>query len=141
VRKELSGLEPYAYALLRFVAGLLFTFHGLQKMFGLVGGTAASLVSLHGAAGVIELVGGILMAVGLLTIPVAFISSGTMAYAYFSVHQARGFWPIQNRGELAVLFCFVFLLLSARGSGIWSVDAALRLRSARSRPSYSETSP
>jgi putative oxidoreductase len=113
--------EPYAYALLRIVAGLLFLFHGLQKLFGMYGGQTAELVSLRGLAGVIELVGGAMIMIGLYTSPVAFIASGEMAFAYFMSHQPQAFWPIQNRGELAALYCFVFLYISTRGSGPLSV--------------------
>ena len=113
--------EPYAYALLRIVAGLLFLFHGLQKVFGMYGGQAVELVSLRGLAGLIELVGGAMIMIGLYTSPVAFIASGEMAFAYFMSHQPQAFWPIQNRGELAALYCFVFLYISTRGSGPLSV--------------------
>ena len=113
--------EPYAYALLRVVAGLLFLFHGLQKLFGMYGGQTAELMSLRGLAGLIELVGGALIMIGLYTSPVAFIASGQMAVAYFMSHQPQAFWPIQNRGELAALYCFVFLYISTRGSGPLSV--------------------
>ncbi len=119
-KSPLGRFEPQAYALLRIVTGVLFLFHGLQK-FGLLGGQMVPLQSLAGAAGVIELVGGALVAIGLFTTPVAFICSGEMAYAYFTVHQPTGMWPIQNRGELAALYCFIFLFIAARGSGIWSV--------------------
>lgn len=113
--------EPYAYALLRIVAGLLFLFHGLQKLFGMYGGQAVELLSLRGLAGLIELVGGAMIMIGLYTSPVAFIASGEMAVAYFMSHQPQAFWPIQNRGELAALYCFVFLYISTRGSGPLSV--------------------
>ena len=113
--------EPYAYALLRIVAGLLFLFHGLQKLFGMYGGQTVELVSLRGLAGLIELVGGAMIMIGLYTSPVAFIASGEMAVAYFMSHQPQAFWPIQNRGELAALYCFVFLYISTRGSGPLSV--------------------
>lgn len=113
--------EPYAYALLRIVAGLLFLFHGLQKLFGMYGGQTVELVSLRGLAGLIELVGGAMIMIGLYTSPVAFIASGEMAFAYFMSHQPQAFWPIQNRGELAALYCFVFLYISTRGSGPLSV--------------------
>jgi putative oxidoreductase len=113
--------EPYAYALLRIVAGLLFLFHGLQKLFGLYGGQTVELLSLRGLAGLIELVGGAMIMLGLYTSPVAFIASGEMAFAYFMSHQPQAFWPIQNRGELAALYCFVFLYISTRGSGPLSV--------------------
>jgi putative oxidoreductase len=125
-------VEP-SYAILRIAAGLLFAFHGAQKLFGIFDGTARPLVSLIGLAGIIELVGGILVMVGLLAGLVAFVASGQMAFAYFLAHAPRGGWPIQNDGELAALFCFVFLFISARGAGIWSVDAAL-VRRRRSMP-------
>src|SRR5918996_5510297 len=118
-----SNLDGYAYAAMRFVAGFLFLFHGLQKLFGMYGGTQMGLTTLPGVAGVIELVGGTLVAIGLFTTPVAFICSGEMAVAYFMAHQPKGLWPIQNQGELAALYCFVFLYIAARGAGIWSVDA------------------
>ena len=120
----LRRFEPQAYALLRIVAGLLFLFHGLQK-FGYVGGTAVPLASQMGVAAVIELVGGLLIMIGLLTTPAAFIASGEMAVAYFMAHQPRGTWPIQNQGELAALYAFAFLFIAARGSGIWSVDSLI----------------
>ena len=118
-----TRFEDLGYALLRFVAGLLFSFHGLQKLMGMYGGTVQPPLSLPWWAGLIELVGGPLIAVGLLTAPVAFLCSGLMAVAYFMAHQPQGFWPVQNRGELAVLYAFVFLYLSMRGSGRFSLDA------------------
>ena len=119
--KALRRFEPYAYALLRIVAGLLFAFHGLQK-FGLLGGDMVPLASLLGAAAVIETVGGLLIMIGLAASPVAFICSGEMAYAYFTAHQPRGTWPIQNGGELAALYSFIFLYIATRGAGVLSVD-------------------
>ena len=86
-------------------------------------GNAAPLLSLFGVAGVIELVGGILIAIGLLTRYAAFISSGQMAVAYFTAHASKAFWPIQNGGELAVLYCFLFLYIAASGTGIWGVQS------------------
>lgn len=123
-------VEAYVYALMRIVFGLLFLFHGLQKLFGMYGGRQASLASLSGVAGVIELFGGLLIALGVWTAPVAFLCSGQMAVAYFLRHQPRGFWPIQNGGELAALYCFAFLFISMRGSGRLSLDA-LRRRTPR----------
>jgi putative oxidoreductase len=125
-------VEP-SYAILRIAAGLLFAFHGTQKLFGMFDGTARPLVSLMGLAGIVELAGGLLIMIGLLAGLVAFVASGQMAFAYFLAHAPRGGWPIQNDGELAALFCFVFLFIAARGSGIWSVDAAL-VRRRRSMP-------
>ena len=126
----LARLEPHAYALLRIVAGLLFIFHGLQK-FGMYGGQAVELSTRFGAAATIEVVGGALIMIGLFTGPAALICSGEMAAAYFLAHAPQGFLPIQNRGELAVLYCFVFLYVASRGSGMWSVDWAMGRRGKR----------
>jgi putative oxidoreductase len=118
---------PQVYALFRIVAGFLFMFHGLQKVLGMFGGmqgATAPMMSMPWIAGVIEMVGGLLVMIGLLTRIVAFICSGEMAAAYFMVHQPRGTWPIENGGELAALYCFAFLYIAARGAGIWSVDGA-----------------
>lgn len=125
-------VEP-TYATLRIVAGLLFAFHGAQKLFGMFDGTVRPLASLMGLAGIIEFAGGVLIMIGFLAGLMAFIASGQMAFAYFLSHAPRGGWPIQNDGELAALFCFVFLFIAARGAGLWSVDAALFRR--RSVPS------
>jgi putative oxidoreductase len=121
-----TSFESYAYAAMRIVIGLLFLFHGLQKVFGMYGREAVPLISRAGAAGIIELVGGVLVMIGLFTSPVAFICSGEMAFAYFLAHAPSGFWPIVNRGELAALYCFVFLYISARGAGPVSLDRILR---------------
>jgi putative oxidoreductase len=118
----LTKLEAYLYALMRIVVGFLFVFHGLQKMFGMFGGRAMPLASLPGAASVIETVGGLLIMIGFWAGPVAFICSGEMAVAYFRAHFPKATWPIQNGGELAVLFCFVFLYIASRGSGRLSVS-------------------
>jgi putative oxidoreductase len=124
MQKSLARLSPYVYALLRLVAGLAFAQHGAQKLFGALGARQASeLMSQSGVAGIIEFVGGIMIAIGLFTTPVAFIASGEMAFAYFMRHAPRGFWPIQNGGELAVLYCFLFLYFCTVGSGKLSVDA------------------
>lgn len=129
MEKVLGNFSPHAYALMRVVVGLLFACHGAQKVFGWFGGldgkgTAALLSSLFGVAGTIELIMGLLIAVGLLTGYAAFIASGEMAAAYFMGHFPNGFWPIENKGEPAVLFCFVFLYVATRGAGIWSIDGA-----------------
>lgn len=118
----LTRLEPYLYAVMRMVVGFLFTFHGLQKLFGMFGGKPAVLLSQTGAAGIIESVGGLLIMIGLWAGPAAFICSGEMAAAYFQSHHPQGLWPIQNRGELAAMYCFVFLYIAARGSGRLSVS-------------------
>jgi putative oxidoreductase len=117
----LAPLSQYLYAALRIVAGLLFAQHGVQKLFGVLGGTQMPLFSQLWAAGVIETFGGLAIAVGLFTSPVAFVASGQMAVAYFQAHAPRGLWPIQNGGELAVLNCFLFLYVAARGSGRFSL--------------------
>jgi len=115
--------------LLRIVAGLAFMQHGAQKLFGWLGGmggdgSSAQLVSQMGLAGMIEFFGGLLIALGLFTRVTAFIASGEMAFAYFLAHLPQGFWPILNRGELAVLYCFIFLYFAANGPGRFSVDGA-----------------
>ena len=121
-----SGLEGYAYAAMRIVTGLLFMFHGLQKVFGLYGGQVQAVGSLPWVAGVIEVAGGILVLVGLFTAITAFICSGEMAAAYFMAHFPKAFWPIQNQGELAALYCFVFLYIASRGGGPLSLDRMVR---------------
>lgn len=123
----LTGLrqfEPQAYAVMRMIFGFLFMFHGLQKVFGMFGARPVELLTLRGVGGLMEVIGGPLITFGFLAVPTAFICSGEMAVAYFMSHQPRGLWPIQNGGELAVLYCFVFLYMAARGAGIWSIDAA-----------------
>jgi putative oxidoreductase len=122
----LGRFAPYLYALLRIVAGLLFACHGAQKLFGVLGGQQASLMSQFGLAGVIEFGGGLLIAAGVFTSLVAFIASGEMAFAYFQAHAPRGTFPIQNGGELAVLYCFLFLYFAARGNGALSVQGGKR---------------
>lgn len=127
------------YALVRIVAGLLFACHGAQKLFGVLGGvggqsgTMVPLFSLMGLAGLIEFVGGLCIAVGLFASYAAFIASGEMAAAYFMAHAPRSFWPLQNNGELAVLYCFLFLYMAARGSGVWSLDQVWRSASSARR--------
>jgi len=116
------------YTLLRVVAGLLFACHGAQKLFGALGGTAMTSNPMMLVAGIIEFGGGLLIALGFLTSWAAFLASGQMAAAYFMVHAKGGFWPIINKGELAVVYCFLFLYIAARGAGPYSVDAAIRKR-------------
>ncbi len=122
------ALSPYLHSVLRLMAGLLFLQHGTTKFFGFPNSqfSGTPLMSLDGAAGAIELVCGFLIAVGLLTRPAAFLASGTMAAAYFIAHFPKSFFPLVNGGDEAVLFCFVFLFLSAAGGGPLSVDALLR---------------
>jgi putative oxidoreductase len=129
---------PVTYALFRIVFGYIFLIFGLQKMFGWFGGQAATLMSMQGAAGVVETLGGLLVMLGLFTRVAAFIASGEMAYAYFSVHVMQlgnppmgpGFpmgllVPQMNKGVDAALFCFAFLYIATRGSGIWSFDQVM----------------
>lgn len=118
--------RDYVLSMMRIVVALLFMAHGLQKIFGLLGGNRVPLVGLMGLAGTIELAGSILILLGLLTRPAAFVCSGLMAAAYFRAHAPQGFWPIVNRGELAVLYCFVFLYFVFSGPGFWSLDRMLR---------------
>ncbi|HEX7855575.1 MAG TPA: DoxX family protein [Sphingobium sp.] len=118
-------------SVLRIVAGLLFLAHGLVKLFGFPAGAAPGQVpiaSLFGAAAILELVGGTLVVLGLFTRPVAFLLSGQMAIGYFMVHAPKSFYPVLNGGELAILYCFLMLYLSAAGGGSWSVDALRRGR-------------
>ena len=120
------------YFLLRLVAGLLFFQAGSMKLLGWFGGmpghpgSTAPLMSQIGIGGVLEFFGGAAIMLGLLTRPVAFILSGEMAVAYWQFHAPNGAWPIQNHGEPAVLLCFIFLYMAARGGGDWSLDALLR---------------
>jgi putative oxidoreductase len=124
-------LEKYSeaiYGLARMVIGLLFACHGAQKLFGVLGSHVYPPVPLLAAAGVIEFFGGILITLGLWAGYAGFIASGEMATAYFVRHAPGGFWPIENQGELAVLYCFVFLYIASRGSGRLSIDALVKRR-------------
>ncbi|MDA7853109.1 DoxX family protein [Porticoccaceae bacterium] len=118
----LEGREEQSYALLRIVSGFLFIWHGTQKLFNFPADFPYPLNPLMYSAGAIELVGGVLVMIGLLTRPAAFICSGTMAVAYWMAHGMNSLFPLINRGELAALFCFVFLFIAVRGAGIWSLD-------------------
>jgi putative oxidoreductase len=120
--------ERQAFALLRIIAGFLFLWHGSQKLldFPPSGGTPPLHILL--IAGPIELLGGLLIMLGLGTRWVAFLASGQMAYAYWTAHAPNGLLPIVNHGEMAVLYCFVFLFIAAHGAGIWSMDNLLTRR-------------
>ena len=132
---NLNRAAAVAYSLLRIVAGLLFIQTGGLILFGWFGGMPGQppgytppLASQTGIGGVLEFFGGIAIALGLLTRPVAFVLSGMMAVAYWQFHAPNGAWPVQNQGMPAILFCFIFLFLSAQGGGDWSLDALLRRR-------------
>jgi putative oxidoreductase len=132
-RTYLGNLQPRALAVLRIVTAYLFMLHGTAKLFGVPHQSTfdgLQLVSLIGLAGILEFVGGLLILIGLFTRPVAFILCGFMAVAYFMAHASQGhaLLPLLNQGDLAVLFCFVFLYLAFAGPGPWSLDAALRRR-------------
>lgn len=120
----LDTWRPRTLSLLRAVTGLLFMQHGGQKIFGYPAAQNGpfELVSMSGAAGILELVGGFLILIGLFTRSTAFLLSGLMAVAYFMVHVPQGFWPLVNGGELAALYCFAFLYLFTAGGGEWSMD-------------------
>jgi putative oxidoreductase len=128
---KLGTWEPFARSALRMIAGFTFSLHGLQKFLGFFGGMGghggtAPVLSLLWTAGVLETFGGLLLILGLFTRPVAFLLAGEMAFAYLRAHQPRGLWPIQNGGELAVLYCFVFLYLYTAGPGPLSLDRLFR---------------
>ncbi len=120
--KSLSRFEPYAYAALRIVSGFLFFCHGAQKLFGAFGGPQMLHPPLMLVAGLIEFAGGILILLGLFTRIAAFLASGQMAVGYFMAHAKGGFFPIKNGGELAVVYCFLFLFIACRGAGKFGVD-------------------
>jgi putative oxidoreductase len=128
-RRIASAWAPRLLSLTRIVLAFTFTAHGSQKLFGFPaaeGKAAVEIFSFMGFAGALEFVGGLLLLVGLFTRPVAFLLSGTMAVAYFMAHASGSFWPIVNRGELAVVYCWIFLYFAAAGGGPWSLDALLR---------------
>ncbi len=122
--KVLGQYAQQTYALMRIVAGFMFACHGAQKLFGVLGHERAALASMQGVGGIIEFFGGVLIMIGLFTGLAAFICSGEMAVGYFMIHQGRGLLPIQNQGELAALYAFVFLVIATHGAGIWSVDGS-----------------
>jgi len=132
---RVSPFAPYALSLLRIVSGLIFLEHGTQKFLSFPAGQAAgsglALDNPGAYAGIVEILCGLLIAIGLFTRPAAFLASGTMAVAYWYSHAPRDFFPVNNMGDAAILYCFVFLYLVFAGPGPWSVDAA---RSARKLP-------
>ena len=129
-----SSWAPRTLSLLRIVAAALYLSHGTAKLFAvpalMPNHATVPLVSWLGLAGLIEAIGGTLLLLGLFTRPVAFITSGEMAVAYFVAHAPGGWWPVVNKGELAVLYCFIWLFICTAGPGAWSLDA-MRGRSAR----------
>jgi len=124
----IGRFAPQMFAIMRIVVGLLFACHGSQKLLGWPPDGGGHLPPLMVTAGIIELVGGLLVAVGFLTGWAAFICCGEMAVAYFMAHFPQGPIPLQNKGELAVVYCFVFLFITAHGAGPWSIDSAMRRR-------------
>ena len=124
----LATWAPRILSVLRIMTALLFLQHGMVKLFGFPAAGPANfqIMSLIGLAAIIEVAGSVLLALGLFTRPVAFIMSGEMAVAYFMAHAPSSFFPIVNRGEAAILFCFVFLYIAFAGGGTWSADAARR---------------
>ncbi len=138
MHRFIGRYHEYAYAALRFVAGFLFTCHGLQKVFGALGGAhgtgaAEAVFTFSWFSGAIELLG-VLIALGLFTSCAAFVCSGEMAVGYFIAHAPHGFWPIQNHGELAVVYCFLFLYLATHGDGRFSVGTLLKTKRHGARP-------
>lgn len=130
---NLAYWTPRAQSIMRIILGFLLLAHGTQKLFEFpapAAGGAVAPLSLMGIAGILELVGGVLLILGLFTRPVAFVLSGLMAVAYFMAHAPQGFWPLLNKGETAVLYCFAFFFLAFAGGGAWSLDALLH-RSSR----------
>ena len=124
-------IEPFARSLLRIVAGFTFSLHGMQKLLGFFGGMngrggTVALRSLLGVAGGLEMIGGLLLILGVFTSPVAFVLCGEMAVAYFRAHLPHGFFPLVNHGELAALYCFIFLYLWTAGAGPLSLDSLVR---------------
>ena len=129
---QLGRFKPHSLTFLRVLTGFMFLEHGAQKLFGLLGGfggqegATAPLFSMMGFAGILEFFGGLAILLGLFTQPVAFILSGQMAVAYFMAHFPSSFWPVVNRGETAVLYCLIFLLLATTGGGSLSLDSLFR---------------
>ncbi|TWV35175.1 DoxX family protein [Streptomyces misionensis] len=145
---RLNSTQPYVLGLFRVVVGLLFTVHGAASLFGVLGGAMGT----HGGtiaagtwpgwyAAVIQLVAGALVLIGLGTRGAALVASGSMAFAYFDIHQQHALWPIQNGGEPAVMFCWAFLLLVFTGSGAFGLDRLLARRTADRRETVAEQTP
>ncbi|MGW4736084.1 DoxX family protein [Streptomyces shenzhenensis] len=145
---RLNSAQPYAVGLFRVVVGLLFAVHGAASLFGVLGGAAGADGAALDAgtwpgwyAAVIQFVGGGLVLLGLGTRAAALIASGSMAYAYFNVHQEAALWPVQNGGELPAMFCWAFLLLVFTGSGAFGLDGLLARRTSGERERTAEREP
>jgi len=129
MERWLGRYSDYFYALMRFIFGALFACHGAQKLFSVLGAEMPKpLPRMLMAAGAVEFFCGVLIAVGLVGGTAAFIAAGEMACAYFIAHAPNGFWPVENKGELAVLYCFAFLYIASRGSGRFSIDGLIKRR-------------
>ncbi len=126
---SLTSWSPHVLSLLRVASGAAFLAHGTMKLLNFPPGYSPELMSMPGAAGAIELVGGALLVLGLFTRAVAFVCSGTMAVAYFMAHAPKSFFPVLNGGDAALLYCFVFFYLVFAGPGPWSLDAIVRKKS------------
>ncbi|MEU4925709.1 DoxX family protein [Streptomyces yokosukanensis] len=145
---RLNSAQPYALGLFRIVVGLLFAVHGAASLFGVLGGAAGTQGGTIAAgtwpgwyAAVIQLAAGALVLLGLGTRGAALVASGSMAYAYFDVHQQAALWPIQNGGEMSVLFCWAFLLLVFTGSGAFGLDRLVARRTAEDTGAAAERTP
>jgi len=143
---RLNTAQPYALGLFRIVVGLLFACHGAASLFGVLGGAAGADGGTvqTGAwpfwyAAVIQFVGGILVLLGLATRVAAFVASGSMAYAYFKMHQPHALWPMENGGEAAAMFCWTLLLLVFTGSGAFGLDRLFARRSASTEQASAQT--
>jgi putative oxidoreductase len=130
MNSRIGRLSEALYSLMRFVVGVLFACHGAQKLFGAFGAHPATGRTLMLIAGIIEFAGGVLIALGLFARIAAFVAAGEMAVAYFTSHAPHGFWPIVNKGELAVVYCFVFLFIAFHGAGRYTLGGMLRGRRA-----------
>jgi putative oxidoreductase len=127
---------PRVLSIVRIMAALLFLEHGTTKLLGFPAGTQPAMFTLSWTQGVIELIGGLLLAIGLFTRPVAFVLSGDMAVAYFMAHAPQSFFPVINRGDAAILYCFIFFYIFFAGPGPWSVDAMWRRTQPDDDPAY-----
>jgi len=143
---RLNSAQPYALGLFRMVVGLLFACHGAASLFGVLGGAAGGGTVEAGTwpgwyAAVIQLVGGGLVLLGLGTRAAAVVASGSMAYAYFKVHQPTGLWPMENGGEASAMFCWAFLLLAFTGSGAFGLDRLFAGRTSEQEKPAAEQTP